>query len=35
MDWQFIQAFGIGLTIVFGFFVAWIVDYLQSRKGGA
>ncbi len=35
MNWEFIQAFGIGLTIVFGFIGSWILDYVDSRKGGA
>ena len=35
MDWEFIRAFGIGLTIVLGFIVAWILDYVDSREGGA
>ncbi len=35
MDWDFIRAFGIGLTIVLGFIVAWILDYVDWRKGGA
>ncbi len=35
MDWEFLRAFGIGLTIVLGFLVAWILDYVVSRKGGA
>ena len=34
-DWEFIRAFGIGFTIVLGFFVAWILDYVDWRKGGA
>ena len=35
MDWEFIRAFGIGLTIVLGFIVAWILDNVHLRKGGA
>jgi hypothetical protein len=35
MDGNTIQTLVIGSTIVIGFIVCWIVDFLQSRKGGA
>jgi|GEM_PF-3207152 len=35
MDWEFIRAQVIGWTIVVGSIVSLILDYLESRKGGA